>query len=439
MNHPDDPKTAVVQDGDDELAIERHLKSLRKEVESALPEDTSDERWIEEHEEVTPVPGIFGTGAGMDDISRYHRLFRILVVGGLALLLVAGIAVWWFTSQQVSVPDLIGVSSSTAIERLDEVGLVVGELVEREVMGVSPGTVVDQSPRVDEMVVPGTKVKLVVAAESTTVAVPSAVGQTVEEARATFSAARLVIQEVEIYSDAVAIGSVVGQLPVEGTQVAAQSEVTVLVAKGPSSELVSVPRVIGLTEQQATKLLGDLGLRPRFYTASTTFGRLDEVAAQMPASKVAVYPGSTVQVLISRGSSSTEDAVPNVVGQPKDQARLALEQAGFIVEESPVVDSAVPIGSVVAQMPVADGMLLRKGEKVGLLISRGPNAAVTVPDLLGMTLEQAQQTIEQYGLVPLVAGSKDSAQTAVTQQFPAGGQKYTLGMSVLVYAGTQGK
>lgn len=440
MNHPDDPKTEVVPESDDELVIERHLKSLRKEVEPALPVDVVDEQWtVDDEAEVTPVPGIFGTGAGMDDISRYHRLFRVLVAGGLVLLLAAGLGVYWFTSRQVTVPDLIGVSSATAIQRLDEVGLVVGELVEQEVAGVEPGTVVDQAPRVDETVAPGSKVKLVVATESAFVVVPKVIGQPVEAARASFSSARLVIQEVPVYSDAVAIGSVVGQLPVEGTQVAVQSEVTVLVAKGPVSELVSVPKVLGLTQEQATKLLTDLGLQPKFYQASTTFGNLDEAAAQIPASKTAVYPGSTVQVLISRGSSSTEDAVPNVVGQTKEQARTLLEQAGFVVEEIPMVDSAVPIGSIVGQMPVADGVLLRKGETVGVLVSRGPSAEVVMPDLLGMTLEQAQQTIKQYGLVPIVAGSKDSAQAAVTQQFPAAGQKYTLGMSVLVYAGTQEK
>ena len=87
--------------------------------------------------------------------------------------------------------------------------------------------------------------------------------------------------------------------------------------------------------------------------------------------------------------------VPDVVGDPEAEATDRLEDAGFVVEvaERP---SSEPAGRVVAQDPEG-GDRLEEGETVEITVSEG-RKQTTVPDLTGMTQEEAEAELEDAKL-----------------------------------------
>ncbi|MCD6351392.1 MAG: PASTA domain-containing protein [Armatimonadetes bacterium] len=89
--------------------------------------------------------------------------------------------------------------------------------------------------------------------------------------------------------------------------------------------------------------------------------------------------------------------VPNVVGMKLEEAKEALAAKGLEAEEAGErYDDAVPAGSVCLLIPSA-GKRVRVGRRVRLYVSKGPTSAV-VPDLSGLTLEQARVRLGQAGL-----------------------------------------
>ena len=101
---------------------------------------------------------------------------------------------------------------------------------------------------------------------------------------------------------------------------------------------------------------------------------------------------------LSPGSvTDDQHAIPRVLGQPVDQARAALSNAGFrsrVDGERP--SQSVRRGGVVWQDPPAD-MVIPPNAMVQLVLSAGP-APVTVPDVVGLALPYAEKVVEAAGI-----------------------------------------
>ena len=96
-------------------------------------------------------------------------------------------------------------------------------------------------------------------------------------------------------------------------------------------------------------------------------------------------------------SSGDNIEVPNVAGQSVDQAKKTLTNAGFkIGQETEVYSTEVESGKVVGTNPEA-GQKAKKGSTVSISVSKGTEQ-VSVPDLRGMTKDQAQKALTDAGL-----------------------------------------
>ncbi len=97
--------------------------------------------------------------------------------------------------------------------------------------------------------------------------------------------------------------------------------------------------------------------------------------------------------------SSDEDTaeVPDVTNMPIADARAAIEEAGFEVgDETEVYNPDIEAGNVVSTDPEA-GEQAELGSSINITVSKGTEE-VTVPDLTGMTADEAQRTLASYGL-----------------------------------------
>lgn len=95
--------------------------------------------------------------------------------------------------------------------------------------------------------------------------------------------------------------------------------------------------------------------------------------------------------------SAALEIIPTLTGKPFEEARQKAENYGFTFDVKEYETSAtVPYGSVVLQTPES-GTRARKGTAIYVTVSLGPDAP-TMPDLLGMTPEEAKTALEQAGL-----------------------------------------
>ncbi len=132
-----------------------------------------------------------------------------------------------------------------------------------------------------------------------------------------------------------------------------------------------------------------------------------------------------------------EAKVPNVVGQTQDSAVQAIEAAGYVVGDVTEEYSAdVVAGRVCKQDPGADSAL-EKGGKVNIVVSKGVEKG-SIPDLSGMTAEQAEKAIKDAGYTPQYAGNEASEADAdtVSKQDPAAGKEADKGTTVKYWIST---
>ncbi len=154
----------------------------------------------------------------------------------------------------------------------------------------------------------------------------------------------------------------------------------------------------------------DLALRG--WDATVAYERADgteagDVLQQVPPPGTELEAGAAITLVVSEGPLL--HLVPNVVGLTKPDALSSLAAAGLQVGliDSSVNDEEVVVGSVVSQA-IEPGTELETGATVDLAISAGP-APRTVPDLAGLTLDEATLLLTDLGLV--VVPAEDYSQT----------------------------
>ena len=126
------------------------------------------------------------------------------------------------------------------------------------------------------------------------------------------------------------------------------------------------------------------------------------------------------------GNTVNENGVtiPNVVGQTPDEARAALNALGLNVRTSGE-------GSVVTdQMPTAGSTVPKGSSTVLYLGEEKPKETVAMPDLSGMTYEEAKKALEDVGLYLNATGSGTSG--TVFEQLVLPGTPVELGATVEV-------
>ena len=158
--------------------------------------------------------------------------------------------------------------------------------------------------------------------------------------------------------------------------------------------LVSVPNVVGLTDQAAIRELRSSGfLASEVYEASDTVAA-NEVIAQSPAAQTELEQGEEVEITISSGAVPV--VVPGVVGQGANDAARFLQDRGFPSELVVEQGSTAPAGQVLRQDPAAQSEVA-PGSTVVLYVAEGVQA-IEVPEVKGMTLLRATQVLAQAGL-----------------------------------------
>jgi beta-lactam-binding protein with PASTA domain len=191
---------------------------------------------------------------------------------------------------------------------------------------------------------------------------------------------------------------------------------------------VTVPDVIGQTEQLASARLRGAGLTP---TSSLVASEVASglVVSEAPSASSKVARGARVAIAVSTGPASA--AVPSVEGLSAAQASGRLRTAGFKPTSRAQPSSTTRPGDAIGTDPPA-GTEVRLGKPVTVLVSSGP-AQIRVPDVTGDSQGAAEAALVTAGLtLGTVTKQVSAGQTAgtVLSQSPNAGTSARTGAAV---------
>lgn len=253
------------------------------------------------------------------------------------------------------------------------------------------------------------------------------VGVTAQEAADALAEAGLTASNVEQHDSEVPEGEVISADPGEGLRTERDQPVRLVVSLG--QELAEVPAgLVGMSESDAVDALRAVGLLDvevsREYTDDGPKG------AVIWASVRDGYPVPTdehVRLTVSDGPAPV--TVPEVAGLAADDAAAALGAEGLEVAREDRFDEQTPAGTVIRTDP-AGGRGAAQGSTVTIFVSRGPEG--TVPDVLGLSVDEATAVLEEAGYEVDVRGFGELFGDGVIETEPAAGERLRRGGTVTI-------
>lgn len=161
---------------------------------------------------------------------------------------------------------------------------------------------------------------------------------------------------------------------------------------------VTVPDVLGMTQDSAQKVLRSKGLTlGDVHFVADTLAPVGKIVDTRPRVGSVTKAGRAVGVDVSAGQEKTQ--VPMVFKLPVKRAQAAIENAdlrvGQIVSE---YSGTVPEGDVVSTNPNY-GLTVPKGTAVDVTVSMGSQGTLEMPLLTGILLSRAKDALINNGLV----------------------------------------
>ncbi|HVR12349.1 MAG TPA: PASTA domain-containing protein [Gaiellaceae bacterium] len=372
---------------------------------------------------------------------RYWWLWLVL----LLLLVVGGLLAWYLLSRgddKAVVPNVIGLREQQAAIKIHDSGLDV--LARTAQSNRPPNVVFAEKPGPGTQLGKGQTVTIFVS--SGRLAVPNLIG--LQEPQA--------VQNLQTLGFKVAVkrvasthpkGIVIDQEPTAGVTAVSGTTVTISVSSGVKP--VVVPRVVGQTQGDAVQALTKIGLKPVLQNVPSDKPAGTVVDQKPPAGKE-VDKGSKVTVNVSTGTgpattttTATTTAagpvrVPHVAGFAQTPALRLLNTLG-LRPTVVYVRSSQPANRVVSQSP-AQGTTLRRGSRVRVNVSTGPNPQpnASVPNVAGQDQAAAVQSLRDAGFKVAVLNRPTADQSKdglVGEEQPHAGSSIPGGSQVTLFDG----
>ena len=211
----------------------------------------------------------------------------------------------------------------------------------------------------------------------------------------------------------VPVGSVIRTQPPSSTVIDPDSLVTIIVSVGP--EAFPIPYILDIESERAIFVIEESGF---------TIGQLLEVnddniprgfvISQNPVAGTKMGPGSIIDLVISKGPSLIE--ITDLSRKSPEDAIQILETLGFEYELLEEYSEDVEIGLVSGTIPIA-GEIVTPDQLIQVVVSLG--IRIEVPEVDGLTYEEAIQILDELGLVATVSGDTSKR---VRQQIPRKGE-----------------
>jgi serine/threonine protein kinase len=222
------------------------------------------------------------------------------------------------TPDQIAMPKVTGSSFDDAKQALEAQGFAVDDPVTRETNDAPKNIVLDQEPKANTMVDPGSHVTLTIAVPIPKVRVPNLIGLTVSEAIAKLGSDLILGDRDTAPSNQYPQpGTIVAQDPPAETKLEPGSPVNVTLSSGPST--ITIQNYTCQTIGKASSALSKLGLVPVNGGTAPPLPQCPNtnfIAAQDPPAGTPVQPGDTVTLFTGSTSSPSTTSSPSGTASP---------------------------------------------------------------------------------------------------------------------------
>ena len=208
-------------------------------------------------------------------------------------------------------------------------------------------------------------------------------------------------------------GSVIRTQPPANTSTNPDTLVTIIVSVGP--EAYPIPYVVDLETERAIYVIEESGF---------TIGQKIEVnddnvpigfiISQNPMAGKKMGPGSTVDLVISSGPSLIE--LGDLSRKSVEDATQILETLGLEFETLEEYSEDIEEGLVAGTLPEA-GEIITPDDVITIIVSLG--IKIEVPEVEGLTYQDAIDKLEEAGLVATISGDTNGV---VRKQLPRKGE-----------------
>ena len=200
------------------------------------------------------------------------------------------------------------------------------------------------------------------------VQVPNLVGLSKEEAQQETENAKLKFEVAsEEYNKDVPEGYVISQDPkyIDNYSVKEGETIRVVISKG--QEKTTVPKVVGMTLEEAQKALEEANLKAEVVEETSKTVEAGYVISQEIEAEEEAFAGDTIKIHVSTGTGIREVTVQSVVGQSEANAKSTLTGLGLKVNVAYEEDTSKD-----------DGVVLRQSIDGGKTVEEGTTITITV-------------------------------------------------------------
>ena len=311
-----------------------------------------------------------GSATAVDQPKRRRWLPWLVGLFLLAVLAGLGLLAWvLFRTPTHEVPAVVGLPRDEALALVDNYDWEITVDDGRSDEYRTPGQVILTTPSAGEDLAEGSPLLIVVSQGPEFRSVPDLSGMTLDEAEAEVERLELVpLDPTTEYSEDVPAGTVISN-SVEGVPIGGDvlpgAEVALVVSDGPQPR--RVPQLRGLTEDEATQLLDDLGLT--LAVAQQVFDDeipAGEIATQRPDVDTSIDRGGTITANVSKGPDLV--TFPDLTGMTLPEIGQALTDASLRVGNLLGSTQGTFVAASVDGDEVSAGEQVRRNSPVNIII-----------------------------------------------------------------------
>lgn len=207
------------------------------------------------------------------------------------------------------------------------------------------------------------------------VLLPNTVGMSKAEAEKTVKDLKLVYTELEPqFSPDVPEGYIISQEPkfMDNYMVKEKSEVKVVVSKG--QEITKVPKVVGLTKEEAIRALEDANLLAEVIEEASKTVEEGYVISQETRENTEINAGETIKIHVSIGTGIEQVTVPYLTGKTEAEAKKLLTDNKLKVKEVIYAEDKTK----------NDGTVLKQDKEAGSTVDADTEVTITVNKIAKM-------------------------------------------------------
>lgn len=377
---------------------------------------------------------------------RSQTSYIMAITGLIALLAIGTFLLWRLLSppstpaapETVAVPTLEGLTTSEASDLLDEAGLSA-VLREEPSADVERGLVMSTDPPAGTDVDRGSKVILIISSGPEEFPIPNVTNIPLEDAKDLLTQNEFTVGETTLQdSQDVEEGLVISQSPRAGIEQPPGTPVDLVVSAGP--KFLTMPDLAGVQRNTAEEELTRLGFTDVSIEEEFSNEMIEDFVIRTdPEADAIADRDQPVTVYVSKGAEPFP--LSDLTGMTVTEAQALASDRGLSIVVSPdtvEVTATSGLAGLIADQDPKAGNELKFGDEVTVYL--GVLIQVEVPDLTGMTEDEATTTLTALGLKLAVEGTVEippdsTLDGLIASQVPDSGTLIDDGSTVTVAIG----